>query len=97
MWTNQVGDDSGTVNCFEMKRGEPQSIFSFNFGHIGLGTSGSGGGGGVGSVGGMGMITALTMGGLTGGAGGGDRVFITQVSISWSSKNSTSWYISSRI
>lgn len=62
----QVGDDSGTVQCFEMKRGEAQTSFSYRFDH----------GGGVD---GTGMVTAVVMGGSTGGSGGGDRVFATQV------------------
>lgn len=72
----QVGDDSGSVQCFDIKRGEAQTSFSYRFADGGgVGAScGSGGG-----RSGMGMITAVAMGGLTGGPGGGDRVFATQV------------------
>lgn len=68
----QVGDDSGTVRCFEMKRGEAQTVFSFRFAD-GTGNSHSG------SAGTGNMVTAVAMGGRTGGPGGGDRVFATQV------------------
>lgn len=68
----QVGDDSGTVHCFEMKRGEAQPVFSFRFAD-GAGSSHSG------SAGTGTMVTAVVMGGSTGGPGGGDRVFATQV------------------
>lgn len=67
----QIGDDSGTVQCFEMKRGEAQMSFSFRFADGGASGSGGGGPGN--------MVTAVTMGGTTGGSGGGDRVFATQV------------------
>eukprot|EP00903_Cladosiphon_okamuranus_P008387 g8063.t1 len=66
-----VGDDSGTVHCFEMKRGEAQTVFSFRFADgagSGLGGSASSGN----------MVTAVVMGGSTGGPGGGDRIFATQ-------------------
>ncbi|CAM9764264.1 unnamed protein product [Scytosiphon promiscuus] len=66
-----VGDDSGMVRCFEMKRGEVQTAFSFRFAE--------GGGGSVtGSTGTANMVTAVVVGGITGGSGGGDRVFVTQ-------------------
>ncbi|CBN79191.1 Bardet-Biedl syndrome protein 7 [Ectocarpus siliculosus] len=66
-----VGDDSGTVHCFEMKRGEAQTVFSFRFADS-YESSGSG------SAGTGSMITAVVMGGTTGGSGGGDRIFATQ-------------------
>ncbi|CAM9487648.1 unnamed protein product, partial [Hapterophycus canaliculatus] len=66
-----VGDDSGTVRCFEMKRGEAQTAFSFRFAE-GDGSSGTGGTG-TGT-----MVTAVVVGGTTGGPGGGDRIFATQ-------------------
>lgn len=66
----QVGDDSGTIHCFEMKRGEAQTAFSFRFADD-AGSSGS--------VGAGTMLTAVVMGGTTGGSGGGDRIFATQV------------------
>lgn len=68
---HQVGDDSGTVHCFEMKRGEAQTVFSFRFADS---YESSGSSAGTGN-----MITAVVMGGTTGGAGGGDRIFATQV------------------
>lgn len=52
-----------------MKRGEAQSSFSFRFSNGGGEVSGATGG----------MVTAVTMGGLSGGSSGGDRVFVTQV------------------
>ncbi|CAM9658675.1 unnamed protein product, partial [Pylaiella littoralis] len=64
-----VGDDSGTIHCFEMKRGEAQTAFSFRFADD-AGSSGS--------VGAGTMLTAVVMGGTTGGSGGGDRIFATQ-------------------
>lgn len=75
---DQVGDDSGMVNCFEVKRREAQCSFSFSFGGAGGGGATSGGGGV--NDGATAMVTALTMGGVTGGPGGGERVFTTQVS-----------------
>lgn len=67
----KIGDDSGTVQCFEMKRGEAQTSFSFRFDDgAARGVIGAGGGN---------LVTAVAMGGTTGGAGGGDRVFVTQV------------------
>lgn len=55
-----------------MKRGEAQTAFSFRFADA-AGTSGSG------SVGTGNMVTAVVVGGTTGGPGGGDRIFATQV------------------
>lgn len=55
-----------------MKRGEAQIAFSFRF-------ADAVGPGGSGSVGAGSMITAVVVGGTTGGPGGGDRIFATQV------------------
>ena len=66
----QIGDDSGIIHCYEMKRGEAQSVFSSRI----AGGDDNSGGGGSGS-----MITAVAMGGNSSGLGGGDRVFATQV------------------
>lgn len=73
---HQVGDDSGTVRCFEMKRGEVQTAFSFRFAE-------GGGGSATGGTGTGNMVTAVVVGGTTGGSGGGDRVFATQVRNKW--------------
>lgn len=76
----QIGDDSGTVQSFEMKRGEAQSIFAFRFSEgSGIeGGTGGGGGGGCGTGTDV-MVKAVVMGGVEAGTGGGDRVFVTQV------------------
>lgn len=60
-----------------MKRGEAQTCFSYRFDDGAAGRGDAGGG-----IGGAGMVTAVAMGGSTGGSGGGDRVFATQVSLS---------------
>lgn len=70
MGGRQIGDDSSTVHCFEMKRGEAQLSFSSRL----AGGNGNGGSGGSGA-----MVTAVVMGGTSCGLGGGDRVFATQV------------------
>lgn len=66
----QIGDDSSTVHCFDIKRGEAQLSFSSRLansnGNRGSGRSGA-------------MVTAVAMGGNSCGLGGGDRVFATQV------------------
>lgn len=79
---NQVGDDSGTVRCFEIKKSETHECFSFCFGDSdgdGRNVSGACNAYGTGACGAA-KVTALAMGGVTGGAGGGDRAFTTQVS-----------------
>lgn len=68
----QVGDDSGTLQCFEVKHGLAKCVFSYRFAEGG----GCTGGGGIEA---SAMIRSVTMGGVESRSGGGDRIFATQV------------------